>query len=150
MLKHRSLRHAITYSLLFAGATGFVATALAAPPSDDGHTEANELSQEIDTYNQNRGSLKDDSAARAGTTTGNLNGSSADDSSAAGTERGHERADELSQDIDEYNQQGGSLNEPSAADSDLNHPATGTHGREGGHEEAESLSHELDEYNNNR
>ena len=136
----------LAYGLFCAGTFGVFATAIADDHMHGKQTEAQQLSQEVKTFNENRGSLKEESAARSGAV-GELESST---ESSADAHAQHERADELSSEVNSYNQSGGSLNADSAASTELddNTRASG-HAAHGASAKSQELSKEIEEYNKN-
>ena len=147
MQKSGYKRQLLAYGLVCAGTLGVFGSALAGHHMEDEQTKAEAISSDVNTFNENRASLKEESAARAGTTTGDLNGSARMEGEAA---MGAERDGELSSDVKQFNQSGGSLNADSAASADLddNTQASG-HAAHGASAESKDLSERIKEHNKN-
>jgi hypothetical protein len=144
-------RHALAFGLICAGTVGVFGTALADHHMNDEKTTAGELSTEVETFNENRGSLKTESAARAGTTNGEINGSSDAGTTGAETNANYTEAEELSEEVNEYNENGGTLKDESAADTDMNDNLPASAEASGGASaEAQQLDEEVTEYNENQ
>lgn len=144
-------RHAFAYGLVCAATFGVFGTAIADHHMNDEKAAAQELSTEVETFNENRGSLKTESAARAGTTTGEINGSADGSHTSAEMNADHSKAEELSEEVNEYNEHGGTLKDESAADTDMNDNLPASAEASGGASaEAQQLDEEVTEYNENQ
>ena len=142
MHKPAKTRYALICGFALAGTMGSVGVALAEQDQANEPTRAEELSQEVEQFNQNHGSLKEESAARSGAPTGHID---ADGESLPKTPADHEKADELANEVRDYNRSGGSLNRDSAADSQVNDDLSTS--KPVDHERADELSHEVQDFN---
>ncbi|ROO25184.1 hypothetical protein [Salinisphaera orenii] len=137
-------RNGLIQALLCAATLSVFGTAMAHDHDEASQQpESKELSNEIETYNDNSGSLKEESAARSGmasedTDTGNPSSSHGESAT----------AEQLSEEVETYNENAGSLKEDSAA-------RTGTLEKspdpspQGTSNTAQELSEEVDTYNEN-
>tara|TARA_Y100001968_G_scaffold315348_1_gene341847 strand:- start:119 stop:688 length:570 start_codon:yes stop_codon:yes gene_type:complete len=133
-------RYALLCGFALAGAAGSFGVAHAQQDMNNETSRAQELSQDIKKFNQNRGSLKENSAARAGTPTAHID---ADGNPTQPMPADHERADELANEVRGFNRSGGSLNSDNAAQDHSQHPA----GTPTEHPRADELANEVRDFN---
>ncbi|WP_293626532.1 hypothetical protein [Salinisphaera sp.] len=103
-------------------------------------SRAQELSQDIEKFNKNHASLKEESAASAGTPTAHID---ADGNPTQPMPADHERADELANEVRGFNRSGGSLNSDNAAKNASQTPD----GLPAEHPRADELANEVRDFN---
>lgn len=135
-------RYALLCGFALAGTMGSFSVAVADENTAHEPSRAEELSQEVEAFNKNHGSLKEESAARAGTPSADID---ANGNPIPKTPADHERADEMARDVRQFNRSGGSMNRDSAADSHVNDDMSTSTPAE--HERADELSSEVRDFN---